>query len=53
MCSAGRRNRWAKDCFIDVHAFDGCSTVYVFAPEGGITQARSSASAVHCRVLAG
>ncbi len=31
-----------KDCRIDAEAFDGCGTVYVFAPAGGITETSCS-----------
>ena len=31
--------RLPKNCNIDALAFEGCGTVYVFAPAGGITQA--------------
>ena len=38
----GRREFWGEDrlpenCHIDDSAFDGCGTVYVFAPAGGTT----------------
>jgi len=43
-CTGLRQIRLPKDCGIDETAFDGCGTVYVFAPAGGTAQAFCAAA---------
>ena len=38
-CTGLTQIRLPKDCTIDATAFDGCGTVYIFAPAGGDTEA--------------
>lgn len=38
-CAKLMKIRLPKDCTIDATAFQGCGTVYVFAPAGGTTEA--------------
>ena len=37
-CTALTRIRLSGNCTIDATAFDGCGTVYIFAPAGGSTE---------------
>lgn len=51
-CTGLRRIRLPQNCQIESTAFDGCGTVYVFAPANGLTQEYCQDSKHHCIFIA-